>query len=124
MVNEAFGWLCITTGFVTGIALGAGFRGEQWLGGYASWRRRLLRLGHISLFGLGLLNILFALSSPRIHLDEPWLRAASWAFVIGGISMPLACALAAWRKASHPVFAVPVTALVFGGAATSIGLLR
>jgi hypothetical protein len=122
--NEAFGWLWITLGLVSGVVLGLGFRGEHWLGGYASWRRRLLRLGHISFFGLGFLNVLFASSLARVRLDGDGLAAAAWAWVVGGAAMPLACGLAAWRKGLHPVFAVPVASLVLAGVLTALGLWR
>ena len=45
------------------------FHGEDWLGGYGSWRRRMLRLGHISMIGTGLLNLAFALSVGHLPLN-------------------------------------------------------
>ena len=44
------------------------------MGGYASLRRRMTRLGHISFFGLGIINVLFALSLIAIPIPLP-LRA-------------------------------------------------
>ena len=68
-MNETFGWLWVALGLLSGTILGLRFQREDWLGGYASHRRRLVRLGHISLFGLGFLNILFAHTLGRIRLD-------------------------------------------------------
>ncbi len=42
--------------------IGLGFHREEFLGGYGSFRRRLLRLGHIALAALGSLNVLSGLS--------------------------------------------------------------
>ena len=77
MINEAFGWAWIAIGFVGGFLLGTRFHDDGFLGGYGSWARRLLRLGHIACVALGALNILFAVSAPRAALDPGWLRAAS-----------------------------------------------
>ena len=113
-VNEGFGWIWILAGILTGLVLGLFFHHDDWLGGYASLRRRLVRLGHISFIGLGALNVLFALSGPRLHLAAGPLTLASRALIVGGISMPLCCALMAWRRGLHPLFAVPVVTLLLG----------
>ncbi|HXR49058.1 MAG TPA: hypothetical protein VN784_16610, partial [Candidatus Limnocylindrales bacterium] len=57
--NLFLAWLWILLGFVTGMALGLFFHHENWLGGYGSFKRRMYRLGHISFFGLGAVNLLF-----------------------------------------------------------------
>lgn len=124
MANEAFGWIWVLIGLLSGLALGLGFHRDDWLGGYASLRRRLIRLGHISFLGLGFLNLLFALTAPRIHLSAPWLSAASAALIVGGVSMPACCALMAWRRSLHLVFAIPVTSLIFGVTLVVIGIVR
>lgn len=122
-VNEAFGWIWILAGFVTGLTLGLFFQRDDWLGGYASFRRRLLRLGHISFIGLGALNVLFALSAAHLSLGRAALALASGALIAGGISMPLCCALMAWRRGFHLLFAIPVTSLLLGVTLVVRGLL-
>lgn len=122
MFNEAFGWIWFVLGMVTGAALGLGFARPGFLGGYGSWERRLLRLGHISFFGLGLINILFAYALPRVALDAPWPAVASWGLIVGGVTMPLCCALAAWRKPMRNLFPIPVVALLVGASITAAGL--
>ncbi len=122
--NEVFGWVWILCGLVSGLVLGLRFHREDWLGGYASLPRRLIRLGHISFLGLGFLNVLFALAGPRLSLSPAWLALASWSLVTGGVTMPLCCALMAWRRVLQPAFAVPVTSLLLGASLTVLGLLR
>src|SRR6478752_5122133 len=57
--NLVLAWLWIMMGFGSGFWLGLNFHQEHWLGGYASHKRRLYRLGHISFFGLALMNLMF-----------------------------------------------------------------
>ena len=122
MLNEGFGWIWFVLGMVSGAALGLGFARPGFLGGYGSWERRLLRLGHISFFGLGLINILFALALPRVALESPWPAVASWALIVGGVTMPLCCGLAAWRQPLRNLFPVPVVSLLAGASITAVGL--
>ena len=113
-VNEAFGWVWILAGLVSGLVLGLFFHRDDWLGGYGSFRRRLIRLGHISFLGLGILNILFASSLPRLHLEGATAALASGALIVGGVTMPACCGLMAWRRGLHLLFAVPVASLLLG----------
>ena len=55
-INLLVAWLAILIGLVTGTVLGLFFHEENWMGGYGSWRRRMVRLGHISFFGTGSLE--------------------------------------------------------------------
>ncbi|MHC4415188.1 MAG: hypothetical protein ACYS0G_07890 [Planctomycetota bacterium] len=123
MINEPFGWLWILAGFGSGMGLGLFFGDEAWLGGYGSHRRRLIRLGHVSFVGLGILNILFSHSTGGMHLEAGWLAVASWALVAGGVTMPLCCGLTAWRPALKAAFAVPVLCLLLGATVVTAGML-
>lgn len=109
--NLICGWIAILLGLLGGALIGLWFHHEQWLGGYSSWARRMLRLAHISLVGTGLLNILFALSIRSSESTFAW-QVASWLFVGGAISMPTICGLSAWRKPIRNLFFVPVLCLV------------
>lgn len=122
--NEVFGWVWILTGFVSGTLLGTRFHHDDWLGGYGSFPRRMFRLGHISFLGLGILNILYALSARRLALPPPLMTAASWAMMVGAVTMPLCCGLLAWRRSWHALFAVPVTSLLLGASLVVMGALR
>jgi len=55
--NLLAGWIATLAGIVSGAVMGLFFLREEWLGGYSSHPRRLLRLGHISFFGLGFTNV-------------------------------------------------------------------
>ncbi|MBP7149316.1 MAG: hypothetical protein KBD01_17435 [Acidobacteria bacterium] len=112
-LHIAVGWLAILAGLVVGTVLGLGFHREAWLGGYPSWRRRLLRLTHISLVGTGLLNLAFAFSVAQLDLAAPP-RLASALLVLGAVAMPAVCALSAWRPALRHLFFIPVASLIVG----------
>ena len=126
-LNLLFAWLWILLGFVSGLGLGLFFHRENWLGGYGSFKRRLYRLAHISFFGLGAVNLLFWLTLQRCVLPESLARmatVATWAFIIGGVTMPLGCVIMAHCLKAHLFFAVPVVGLILGGALTLTILVR
>ena len=122
--NLILAWLWILLGFVSGMVLGLFFRGENWLGGYASFKRRMYRLGHISFFGLGAVNLLFCLTVQNFSLAGPLLQFASWAFVIGAVAMPVCCAVMASFPKAHLIFSVPVVSLIAGGILTLLQIIK
>src|SRR5947199_9495358 len=105
--NFLAAWLAILTCLLTGTAMGLFFHDASWMGGYGSWRRRMMRLGHISFFGTGFLNLAFVLSAEHLHLSEPP-PVASAGFLLGAISMPLLCFLPAWRPPLQPLLFIAV----------------
>jgi hypothetical protein len=107
--NGPFGWWLILSGFVTGAILGIWFHKSEFLGGYASFRRRLLRLGHVAQAALGIINIVWA--SFVGSAGGTALSAASWGLLIGGVTMPLVCFLTAWREGFRHLFFIPVLSL-------------
>ena len=123
-VNMTAGWFAMLGGALSGGTLGLFFHNENWMGGYYSFRRRLVRLGHIAFFVLGFLNILFALSANRLSAlaaAEGALETASVCFVIGAVTMPLCCFLAAWRPGMKFLFPVPVMSVISGVVVVLIG---
>ena len=112
-LNLKAAWVAILLGALLGGLQGLFFHREQWLGGYGSWPRRLMRLGHIAFLGTGLLNLAFALSVEyhRLPAVPP---LASGLLVVGGVTMPTVCFLAAWRDRLRHLFAVPVLSLIGG----------
>jgi len=122
--NLFLAWLWILLGFVTGMVLGLFFHHENWLGGYGSFKRRMYRLGHISFFGLGAVNLLFFFTAQNELPAGPLTVFASWGFIIGAIAMPICCVVMAHFPRAHLVFAVPVVSLILGGALTLILLFE
>jgi len=121
-MNEIFGWLWVLVGFLSGLALGLGFHREDWLGGYGSLRRRMVRLGHVSLVALGALNVLYAQTAPRLVLAPALASTASVALIVGAVTMPTCCGLMAWRPEFRMLFAIPVASLVLGAGIVLAGL--
>jgi len=114
------GWSLLLAGFLAGALIGLGHHREDFLGGYASFRRRMVRLGHVALAALGMVNLLFALS-PWPPAEAWSARPAGWLFLIGGILMPTVCWLAAWRRPLRHLFALPVTTLLAAVVLTLLG---
>jgi hypothetical protein len=112
MMNWYFGWGLILSAFVSGAIIGMFFHKEEFMGGYSSFRRRLTRLGHIAQAALGMLNVLFAVSTPQI---EGWpAQLAGLGMIVGGISMPTVCFLTAWKPGFRHLFFIPVVSLMTG----------
>ena len=103
-MNLAAGWYGFLGGVLSGMIIGLFFHRENWLGGYNSFPRRMVRLGHIAFFGLGLINILFALSAlaPSRGTD-----AASLLLIVGLVTMPLNCFATAWKRSFRHLFFIP-----------------
>jgi hypothetical protein len=110
-LNFRVAWIAILIGLISGTLLGLFFHKADWLGGYGSWRRRMMRLGHVAFIGTGLLNLAFALSVQHLRLDHPP-RLASSAFVVGAVAMPTVCFLSAWREPFRCLFFIPVLSLI------------
>jgi hypothetical protein len=120
-VNLIGGWLDMLAGVLSGSFAGLLFHDENWLGGYASFRRRLARLGHISFFGLGFVNLLFAATAGQLLLRPGYLSVASIGLIVGAITMPVCCYLTAWRKPLRHLFPIPVLSVAIGIAAILAG---
>ena len=123
-LNLIAAWLGILLGFGSGLVLGLFFNREDWMGGYSSLKRRLYRLAHISFFGLGAVNLLFYFTALRLPGSSAVLAIASWAFIIGAISMPICCLLMAHFPGTHLLFGIPVASLLLGGILTFASLLQ
>ncbi len=122
-INLLAAWIGILLGFVSGMVLGLFFHREDWLGGYGSFKRRLYRLAHISLFGLGAMNLFFYLTA-RTLAPGAALSLASSAFIIGAITMPVCCVLMAHFPNTRSLFAVPVLSLIGGGVLTIVEVAK
>jgi len=116
IVNLYAAWIGLLLGCIAGAVPGLFFHRADWLGGYGSWARRLLRLAHISFFGLGFINLAFALTAIALDL-KTGLAAASWLLLAGAVLMPLVCYLSAWRMGFRHLFFLPASAVMLGVAA-------
>jgi len=111
-------WSAILLGLVAGAVIGLFFARDEWLGGYSSWRRRMLRLGHVAFIGTGLLNLAFAVSVDRMGAGAV-VSVVSLLLIVGTTTMPLVCLLSArWKPVRH-LFFIPVACLV-GAAALCV----
>ncbi|MCP4378276.1 MAG: hypothetical protein GY794_19135 [bacterium] len=106
MINIQIAWLWFMLGCVTGAIPGLFFHMSDWLGGYASWQRRMIRLGHIAFFGLGFINLLFALTVKTLELDAG-VQGTSILLIVGAVTMPTVCYLSAWKPAFRNLFFIP-----------------
>jgi hypothetical protein len=123
-VNLVFAWASILLGFLSGMMLGMFFHREEWLGGYGSFRRRMYRLGHISFFGLGAVNLFFWITMKLSTAAGTLVDVASGAFILGAITMPLCCLVMAHFPKLHLIFAVPVVSLITGGLLTLLEVAK
>ena len=120
-LNLVGGWIGMLAGVLSGAVIGLFFHQETWMGGYTSYRRRLMRLGHIAFFGLGFVNLAFAATFDQLSLRGSWLAIASWTLIIAAASMPACCFLAAWHKPLRHLFPIPVLSMTTGLLAILIG---
>jgi hypothetical protein len=124
MSNEIFGWACILASVVMGLWMGIRFQQENWLGGYGTLARRMVRLAHIALAALGIVNIEFGRSVGELALSSGLVRATSFAFMVAAVSMPGCCLLIATKSRRFEMFALPVGSLTVALVLTIGGLLR
>ena len=121
--NLLAAWVGMLLGFLSGLVLGLCFHRENWLGGYGSFKRRLYRLAHISLFGLGAVNLFFYLTARTLAPGLTLARASS-AFIIGAITMPICCVVMAHFPNTRLLFALPVVSLITGGVLTLVEVAK
>lgn len=110
-LNLLVGWTGFLGGALSGALIGLYFHRDDWLGGYNSFPRRMVRLGHIAFFGIGLINILFALS---VTTPSTWTDWGSRFLVVAMVAMPLNCFLTAWRKRFRHLFFIPAGSTMAG----------
>lgn len=117
------GWIGICLGCVAGAIQGLFFHREQWLGGYNSWTRRMMRLGHISLVALGLINLAFAFTVKVYGVEDGAILPARL-LVVGLTTMPLVCYLSAFRAAFRHLFFIPALSVIAAAAITAWRVLH
>ena len=113
VLNIYAAWIAIFAGVLAGLVSGMFFHDDNFLNGYTSWARRLTRLGHVSFFGLGLLNLATALTARTLGIADN-LAVASWLMLVGLITMPVVCYVSAFWKPFRNLFFVPVLSVTVG----------
>jgi hypothetical protein len=107
-------------GAFVGALSGLFFHKQEWFGGYNSWQRRMLRLGHISLFGIAFINIAFAFTVSYLDIVN-YVVLPSRLLIVGSVTMPLVCFLSAFKKSFRHLFFIPVASIILGMAIFIIG---
>ena len=116
MLNIYAAWIGMLLGCIAGAIPGLFFHDKDWLGGYSSWRRRMMRLAHISFFGIAFINLAFGLTARALELSDGT-TAASWLLIVGAVAMPSVCYLAAIRDGFRRLFFIPA-----GSVTTAVAL--
>ena len=127
--NITLAWCSIAAGALTGLVLSLwSFKGPvpvpPEIGAYTDVSRRLLRLGHIAFFGLGMLNIMLARHLSGAWYDSRRTRLALVSMNFGNLFLPPTLIAAAfWLPlkylASLPAMAVTLALLIAAHAALS-----
>jgi hypothetical protein len=120
-MNLLAGWIGVLAGVLSGAFIGLFFHRNDWLGGYDTFSRRLIRLGHISFFGIAFLNFSLALTFRSITLSPGHALVASNAMVLGAVTMPMLCFLTAWRRKFRHLFFIPVISILLAAMAVIAG---
>jgi hypothetical protein len=113
MINIQAAWIGFLLGCVSGAVPGLFFYNSEWLGGYVSWKRRMIRLAHVAFFGLGFINLFFSLTAKALGLDSG-LQNISILLIAGAITMPTVCYLSAWKPAFRHLFFIPAVSVTAG----------
>lgn len=108
------GWIGFLGGVISGALIGLKFHRENWLGGYASRERRMVRLGHISFFGIGMICLFYGLSLRALAPDRGTAGIGAWALAVALATMPTTCFLTAWRPGFRHLFFIPVLSAATG----------
>ena len=109
MINVTAAWIGFLLGGIAGAIPGLFFYRYDWLGGYTSWPRRLIRLGHIAFFGIGFLNLGLGLTGKALGIESP---VASVLMLTGAATMPLMCYASAFKPAFRHLFFIPATSVI------------
>ena len=104
MINILTAWAGFALGGISGAVPGLFFHRPDWLGGYTSWPRRLIRLAHISFFGIGFLNLGMGLTCSALDIEA---GPASVLMLIGAVTMPTVCYLSAFMPRFRHLFFIP-----------------
>jgi hypothetical protein len=98
--NVVWGWVTIPLGAVSGSILMAWsfagpFNPPPGFHDFADLSRRMIRLAHIAVFMLPIINILIGKELDGLNLPKSWKVFCSWSGIVGMIGIPLGLTLGA-----------------------------
>lgn len=120
--NITFGFVWINAGILLGAPMAMAFLRSDWLGGYGSLDRRLLRLSHVAFIMLSLLNVIYGYALETGAIEISWQRAASFHLMAGSIVLPLV--LLAGIRVRRVLWLLPVPFLQIFAATVSAAVGR
>ena len=101
-----------TSGLVIGLwSFGGPLPEPAWIGGYGDLPRRLIRLAHIALFALGMINLMLARQQAGLDLPSPTRRLALTAMNLGNLLMPALLVATVFLPAAKYLLALPALAV-------------
>ncbi len=107
-INIIFGWCWLFLGILGAMWMGSHAFAPDWLGGYISISRRLLRLAHIAFMALSLTNVLYGLCMDSVSLPIQLKKVGSFSMIIAAVSMPLVCLASIASNSFQIFFCIPV----------------
>ncbi len=111
----------LPVGLLTGLGISLIADKDGGWGGYGSFRRRAARLGHVSTVMLPLIGGFFALALMGLDVrDTGFDRLGGLLWVLGGITLPIALFVTAWRRSLRWLLPAPALALTAGAACIAI----
>jgi len=99
-------------------------RVPDWIGDYASTSRRMIRLAHIALMALGMINILLGRELPALALGPGTRRAVSVTMNIGNVFLPATLLAGALYLPLKYLMAIPALCVLYAVSAMAYGSLR
>ena len=124
--SRAIALSSLLLGAISGLVIGLwSFGGPlpepAWIGGYSELPRRLIRLGHIALFALGMINLMLARQHAGFGLPERTTRLGLAAMNIGNLLMPALLFATVFLPAMTYLLAAPALAVTLALAIAAHG---
>lgn len=123
-INIRFGWIWLFIGILMAMWMGLHVFKSNWLGGYTSLPRRLLRLSHIAFMALSLTNILYGFSIDSVNLPIKVKKIGLYAMIIAAIFMPIICLLSAHNIFFQSFFFIPALSFALAIFIMALGQIK
>jgi len=128
-LSRAIGLTSMLLGAASGLVIGLwSFGGPlpepEWIGGYGDLPRRLIRLAHIALFALGMINLMLARQQAGFDLPAPTGRLALGAMNLGNLLMPTLLFATVFLPEAKYLLALPALAVSMALAIAAYGSWR